>query len=66
MVRRRVSKPTSTVTHFLQQGQTYSNKDTVPNNATPWDKHIQITTVGDSEFIINVFTLLNMSLPLSD
>jgi hypothetical protein len=32
--RRRVSKSTPTVTHFLQQGHTYSL----------WDKHIQTTT----------------------
>jgi hypothetical protein len=29
-----VSKPAYTVTHFLQQGHTYSNKDTPPNSAT--------------------------------
>jgi hypothetical protein len=34
-----VLKPTSTVTHFLQQCHTYSNKAT-------WAKHIQTTTVS--------------------
>jgi hypothetical protein len=42
--RRRVSKSTLTVTHFLQQGHTHFNKATPPNSATPWAKHIQITT----------------------
>ena len=32
------------VTHFLQQGHTYSNKAILPNSATPWGKHIQTTT----------------------
>jgi hypothetical protein len=36
--RRRLSKPTSIVTHLLQQGHTYSNK-------APWAKHIQTTTM---------------------
>jgi hypothetical protein len=30
-----VLKACPTVTHFLQQGHTYSNKATPPNNATP-------------------------------
>ena len=34
--RRRVSKATHTVTYFLQQGHTYSNKATLPNSATLW------------------------------
>ena len=42
--RRRVSKSTPTVTHFLQQGQTYSNKVIPPNSASPWAKHFQTTT----------------------
>jgi hypothetical protein len=42
--RGRVSKPTSTVTHFLQQGHINSNKTTPPNIVTPWVKHIQTTT----------------------
>ena len=29
------SKPSSTVTHFLQQGHTYSNKATIPNGVIP-------------------------------
>jgi len=35
VIRRRVSKPNPTVTHFLQQGHTYSNKTTPPNSVTP-------------------------------
>jgi hypothetical protein len=41
--RRRISKPTPTVTHFLQQGGVGDN------NTTPWAKHIQTTTVIDTE-----------------
>jgi hypothetical protein len=33
-----------TMTHFLQQGHTYSNKAMPCKSATPWAKHIQITT----------------------
>ena len=33
------------MTHFLQQGHTYSNKATPPNSTTPWAKHIQTTTI---------------------
>ena len=36
----RISKPTLTVTYFLQQGHTYSNKVTPPNSATPWVKQV--------------------------
>jgi hypothetical protein len=42
MIRKRVSKIIPSVTHFLQQGYTYSNKAT-PNSATPWAKYIQIS-----------------------
>jgi hypothetical protein len=42
--KRRVSKPTPTVVHFLQQGHISSNKATPPNGATPLAKHIQTTT----------------------
>jgi hypothetical protein len=45
VARRRVSKPTPMVTHFLQQGHTYSNNAKPSNNATPWVKHIQTTTI---------------------
>ena len=38
--RRRVSKPTPTVTHFLQQGHTYSNKAIPPNSAIPHGQSI--------------------------
>jgi hypothetical protein len=36
--------PPPTVTQFLQQGHTCSNKSIPPNSATPWAKHIQTTT----------------------
>jgi hypothetical protein len=36
--------PSPTVTHFFQQGHTYSNKATPPSTATPWAKLIQVTT----------------------
>jgi hypothetical protein len=35
---KRVSNPTLTMTHLLQQGQTHSNKATPPNSATYWAK----------------------------
>jgi hypothetical protein len=41
------------MTHLLQQGHAYSNKATLPNSATSWAKHIQITTTP-----INIITLL--------
>jgi hypothetical protein len=34
------SRPIPTMVHFLQQGHTYSNKSTLPNNTTFWAKHI--------------------------
>jgi hypothetical protein len=42
--RMRVLKPTATITHFLQQGHSYSNKALAPNSASPWTKHIQTIT----------------------
>ena len=42
--RMRILQPTHTVTHFFQQGHTYSNKATPPSTATPWAKLIQVTT----------------------
>ena len=33
------SKPAFTVTYFLQQDHTYSNKATLPNSATPFGGH---------------------------
>ena len=47
--RRRVSKTTPKVTHFLKQGHTHSNKTTPPNRATPWAKRIQTTTPVEFE-----------------
>jgi hypothetical protein len=44
--RRKVSKPTPTMTHFLQQGHTSSNKATPSNGAILWTKHIQTTATG--------------------
>jgi hypothetical protein len=41
----KISKPVSTVTHFLQQGHTYSKKAIPPNNVTPYSqtfKHISV------------------------
>ena len=38
--------PNPPVTHFLQQGHTYSNKATPPNSVTPWAKGIQTATVS--------------------
>jgi hypothetical protein len=35
----RVLKPTPTVTHLLQQGNTYFTKATPPNSAAPWPKY---------------------------
>ena len=37
----KTSKPTPTVKQFLQQGHTYSNKDTHPNSVTPCGPCIQ-------------------------
>jgi hypothetical protein len=48
--RRRVLKPMPTMTHFLQQGHTYSNKAILPNSVTSWAKHIQTTTVAKNGF----------------
>jgi hypothetical protein len=36
-----ISKPTSRVTHFFQQGHTYSNKAIPPNRATSYGPSIQ-------------------------
>jgi hypothetical protein len=46
----RVLKPIPTVTHFVQQGYTYSNKTTPSDSVTPWAKHIQTTTPSMSFF----------------
>ena len=34
------SKPTSTMTHFLQQNHTYSNMVTPPSSANPFGGHL--------------------------
>jgi hypothetical protein len=47
VARRWVLKPTPTMTYFLQQGHSYSNRITPPNSATPWAKHIQIITLSN-------------------
>lgn len=39
-LKHRTSKPTSPVTHFLQQSHTYSNKATPPDNVTSHGPHI--------------------------
>jgi hypothetical protein len=38
--RRRLSKPTPTMTHLLQQGHSYSNKAIPPNSATSCEASI--------------------------
>jgi len=43
--RMRVLEPMPTVTHFLQQHRTHSNKALPPNSVTPWAKHIQTITL---------------------
>jgi hypothetical protein len=43
--RKRVLKPKLTVTHFLQQGHTYSNAAICSNSPTPCAKFIQTITV---------------------
>jgi hypothetical protein len=45
--RRRVVKPMTTMTHFLQQVHTSFSKATTLNNGNPWAKHIQTITYGD-------------------
>jgi hypothetical protein len=47
--------PPSTVTHFLQQSHTYSNKAASPNNATLWAKHIQTTATNKFKIITLFF-----------
>jgi hypothetical protein len=48
-VRRRVLKLMPTMTDFLPRGHTYFHKDTPPNSATFWVKHIQTTTVPQTK-----------------
>jgi hypothetical protein len=43
-IKMNVLKPMLTMTHFLQQGHTFSNKATHPNSATSWANHIQTVT----------------------
>lgn len=64
MVRRRVSKPIPTMTYFLQQDHTYSNKAT-PNSAISWAKHIQTsyTWYGLGEFHWHHTTVVEENLP---
>ena len=50
LARRGDSKPTPTVTHFFQQGHTYSNKSIPPNSATPGAKHIQTRNIHYLQF----------------
>ena len=45
--RRKISMLTPTVSHFLQQSPTYSNKATPPSSATPCIEHIQTTTLDE-------------------
>jgi hypothetical protein len=52
--RRRVLKPTPTMTHFFQHGHSYSHKATPTNSATPWAKHIQTTTLNKPRACVSV------------
>jgi hypothetical protein len=45
----RTSEPTPKVTHFLQQGHTYSNKNTPPNS-TPCRPIIQTQIYGSQTY----------------
>jgi hypothetical protein len=42
--KRRVSKPTHKMKHFLQKGHAHFNKATFTNSATPWTKDSQTPT----------------------
>jgi hypothetical protein len=46
------------VTHFFQQGHTYSDKATSPNIATSWAKHIQTSTLLKKIFASNPLPLV--------
>ena len=49
--RRRVPKSILRVTHFLQQGHSYSNKDTPPNSVTSHRPNIQtLESFGDQTY----------------
>ena len=56
----RVLKPIPTVTHLIQQGHTYYNKVTPPNNITPWGKDIQ-TKREDNIIHIKLHVISSMS-----
>jgi hypothetical protein len=49
----RVLKPTPTMTHFLQQGHTHSNKAIPTNSAIPWAKYIQTSTPAYTELTVS-------------
>jgi hypothetical protein len=59
----KILKHTPTMTYFLQQGHTYSNKATPPNNDIPWAKHIQtitgLSTNGANYKQINMVGVMN-------
>jgi hypothetical protein len=44
----------STMTHFLQQGHTYSNEVTPSNSTISWAKHIQTTTLVYINFAFSI------------
>lgn len=50
----------STVTHFLQWVHTYHNKVILPNNATPWAKHIQASMTPKDPKICSVPMLVKI------
>jgi hypothetical protein len=62
VARSRVSKPTSSVTYFLQQGHTYSKKATHPNNIVPWDKHSQTNTFSLYHFLLRYLSFQIISI----
>jgi hypothetical protein len=53
--RKRAAKPTPTVTHFLQQDHTCSNKVTPPNSVTLSVKNIQTATLWTSKTVLHSF-----------
>ena len=42
------------MTHLLQQGHTYSNRDIPTESATPYAKHMQSVTGSNDEFYLKL------------
>jgi hypothetical protein len=55
----------STITHFLQQGHTCTNKAVLPNSAIPWAKHIQTTTLTNTGKHLKVFPDTNFAIQVT-